>query len=824
MRLSSRTAASRTPPFFAGRAAVVLAAVIGLLLSSPATATAASSGVMPAASANTATASAATAGVADSGIVKTTLVGFDPGTLIDDSLFYDGAAMTAAQIQSFLDQRIGRCQNGRCLNVLTVDISSRDARYSNSTGNLICSAIQGGSMRISELIYRVQTACGISAKVILVTLQKEQGLTTDSAPTEGELRAAMGASCPDTAPCDPAFSGVGPQIVGGVTQLKTYKAARFSRQPGTHYIQYSPTASCGGTNVNITNYATAALYNYTPYQPNAASLAAGSGLGNGCSSYGNRNFYNYYTDWFGSATTQNNPFGGYNLVTERGQFTVQGWALDPNARTTPLTIAVSLDGVSNWATFTADESRGDVAAAYPGYGTRSGMNKTFQVEGGDHRICITARNLGAGSDQDFGCTDVWIETASPYGGTTATAIPGGVQVTGWTLDTDTTESLAVHVYIDGVGSVYRADAFRPDVGQVFPGFGDNHGIDLTIPTALGSHEVCAYGINVGRGMNKLLGCQTVNVAQSADPVGALESLYPEPGGFHVKGWAADPNASGPLAVHIYRGTAGTILSTGVARPDVAGKIPFAGATAGYDAHIDAPAGTSTVCAYGINVGWGSNAGIGCGSVTVRSGNPFGGIDATANGTSVRVRGWAIDPDTTQSIPVHLYVDGVGRAVSANVVRNDVGAAYPGYGAAHGVDTTLELSPGQHSICAYGINSGAGGNALLNCVKVTVEDRSPFGGTDVSVEGTQVRVRGWAIDPDTTDPIAVHVYVDGVGKAVVKADVQRPDVARVYPAFGAAHGIDTLVDVGSGTHQVCSYGINQGAGSNVSLGCYTVTIP
>lgn len=803
-----------------------MSAIVGLLLTSPAPAFAVSQTAVDAAvsDATVAESSAAVSGIADAGIVKTTLAGFDPGNLIDDSLFYDGAAMSAAEIQSFLDRRIGSCQNGQCLNVLDVSISSRAARYSTSTGNLICSAIEGGRMRTSELIYRVQAACGISAKVILVTLQKEQGLVTSRAPSSWNLSAAMGASCPDTAPCDPAFSGVGPQIVGGTTQLKTYRAARFSRQPGTHYIQYNPNAACGGTNVTLSNYATAALYNYTPYQPNPAALRAGYGLGDGCSSYGNRNFYNYYTDWFGATSTQNNPFGGYNLVIERGQFTVQGWALDPDARTTPLTIAVSVDGAANWATFTADETRADVAAAYPGYGLRSGMNKTFEVEGGDHRICITARNVGAGSDQDFGCSDVWIETASPYGGATATAIAGGVKIIGWTLDTDTTEPLAVHVYVDGVGSVHRADAFRPDVGQVFPGFGDNHGIDLAIPTAVGNREVCVYGINVGRGMNKLLGCQTVNVSQSADPVGALESVYPEPGGFRVKGWAADPNATGPLAVHVYRGSTGTVLSTGVARPDVAGKIPFAGGNAGYDAHIDSPAGTSTVCAYGINVGWGANASIGCGTVTVRSGNPFGGIDATASGTSVRVRGWAIDPDTTQSIPVHLYVDGVGRAVSANVVRNDVGAAYPGYGPTHGIDTTWELSPGKHSICAYGINSGPGGNALLNCVDVTVEDRSPFGGTDVAVEGSQVRVRGWAIDPDTVDPIAVHIYVDGVGRAVVKADVQRPDVARVYPSFGPAHGIDALIDVGSGTHQVCSYGINQGAGSNVSLGCYTVTVP
>ena len=228
------------------------------------------------------------------------VTGFDPGNIISDALFYDSNAMSAAQIQSFLDQRIGSCANGRCINVLQAGVSSRGDVVSARTGNVVCRGFNGGTMSVAELIYRVQVACGISAKAILVTLQKEQGLVTSRAPSDWNLRAAMGASCPDTAPCDPAYAGIGPQIVAGTTQLKTYMAGAFSRQPGRHFIGYHPNAGCGGTDVSITNYASAALYNYTPYQPNAAALAAGYGTGDGCSSYGNRNFYQYYSDWFGS--------------------------------------------------------------------------------------------------------------------------------------------------------------------------------------------------------------------------------------------------------------------------------------------------------------------------------------------------------------------------------------------------------------------------------------------------------------------------------------------------------------------------------------------
>lgn len=225
---------------------------------------------------------------------------FNPELIISDDQFYNGNAMTAAQIQAFLDQKIGNCTNGKCLNVAVVPIADQPRRVSGSTGNVICEAMAGGTMRVSELIYRSQRACGISAKVILVTLQKEQGLITSRAPSDYQLRYAMGQGCPDTTGCTTAPAGLATQIYTGTRQLKTYRAAGFARQPGVHYIGYHPNAACGGTNLNIRNYATAALYNYTPYQPNRSALNNLYGSGDGCGSYGNRNFWRDYTDWFGS--------------------------------------------------------------------------------------------------------------------------------------------------------------------------------------------------------------------------------------------------------------------------------------------------------------------------------------------------------------------------------------------------------------------------------------------------------------------------------------------------------------------------------------------
>jgi hypothetical protein len=218
---------------------------------------------------------------------------FTPGMIISDSLFYDGNAMSEAQIQQFLASK------GSGLAGYTFSVNSRSAVYS-SAGNLRCKAFDGGQLAASTIIYRAQVACGISAKVLLVTLQKEQGLVTKSAPSQSAMDRAMGYACPDTAPCAATTLGFGNQVYSGALQFITYKVSGFARQPGWNSIGFSPNAACGATTLYLQNYATAALYNYTPYQPNAAALANLSGTGDGCSSYGNRNFWVYYNSWFGS--------------------------------------------------------------------------------------------------------------------------------------------------------------------------------------------------------------------------------------------------------------------------------------------------------------------------------------------------------------------------------------------------------------------------------------------------------------------------------------------------------------------------------------------
>lgn len=210
-------------------------------------------------------------------------------------------------------------------------------------------------------------------------------------------------------------------------------------------------------------------------------------------------------------------------------------------------------------------------------------------------------------------------------------------------------------------------------------------------------------------------------------------------------------------------------------------------------------------------------------------DPFGSLDAANPGVgSISVGGWVVDRDAAPGpTNVHVYVDGNGVNIgSASSPRPDIGAIFPAFGADHGFNATIGASPGSHTVCAYGINSGPGGNSLLGCRSVTVPTGSPVGSFDMArwSGAGGIRVAGWAIDPDVSDPVTIHAYVDGVGHNLGSATAPRGDVAAAYPGYGAEHGFGAVIPgVGGGTHTVCLYAINIGGGANSSLGCKVVTV-
>lgn len=216
---------------------------------------------------------------------------FNPGDIISDGQFFNPNAMSQAEVQSFLES------HGSALATMTFDTQDQPADDQ-------CAAYEGATGETAAtIIDKSAHACGISQKVLLTVLQKEQHLITTTNPTEFQLKAAMGLSCPDDADCDPQYAGFFNQVYGAANRYQYYtrNEDRYGYHAGTlNTIQYHPDASCGASEVYIENKATALLYIYTPYQPNEAALAAGDGEGDSCSSYGNRNFALIYANWFGN--------------------------------------------------------------------------------------------------------------------------------------------------------------------------------------------------------------------------------------------------------------------------------------------------------------------------------------------------------------------------------------------------------------------------------------------------------------------------------------------------------------------------------------------
>ncbi len=242
---------------------------------------------------------------------------FDPGLVISDSVFFDFGSMTVQQIQDFLNTRVENCRAEDpaidCLKNVRVSIPETPATAPGEVGP--CKAIPAKEQAsAAEVIHSIANACGINPRVLIVTLQKEQGLVTSTKPTSYMYRAAMGFGCPDSDPeiCGKVFVGLFNQLYRAAKQFRWYGNPEGSFtywKPGRVIsMRYNPKSSCGSKSFELKNQATANLYYYTPYTPNEAALTNLYGTGDSCSAYGNRNFWRFYHDWFGS------PIGGGYLL------------------------------------------------------------------------------------------------------------------------------------------------------------------------------------------------------------------------------------------------------------------------------------------------------------------------------------------------------------------------------------------------------------------------------------------------------------------------------------------------------------------------------
>lgn len=214
-------------------------------------------------------------------------------------------------------------------------------------------------------------------------------------------------------------------------------------------------------------------------------------------------------------------------------------------------------------------------------------------------------------------------------------------------------------------------------------------------------------------------------------------------------------------------------------------------------------------------------------------SPYGNVDvmSIASNGLLTVKGWTFDPNVpTGTVNVEVTSDGkaVLPLLPAVKDRPDVGRAFPTAGSQHGFYAQVLLPAGTHEVCVRFINYfGTSGFNTVDCRVLKVTNRTPFGefeSISANPATDRIRVTGWAIDPDTTDPVTILVYNGSNRAATTSAFRYRLDVMHEHPGWGAYHGFDTTISVPPGQHVICVYAVDaQGSPTNAGLGCKIATV-
>ena len=247
------------------------------------------------------------------------------GRIIDDAIFFNNNSMSVQQIQDFLNAKVPVCDRWNpttfsyagkpygppytCLKEYQENPTTKENNIGRFNPDGSPYNVPGG-WSAAQIIKDASSSYGINPQVLVVMLQKETAIVTDTWAAGWQYDRAMGYGCPDNGPnntanCNASYYGFYNQVGNAAWQLKRYTTNpnEYNFKAGvTRNILWQVGGVCGSSPVYLENAATAALYNYTPYQPNQAALNNLYGTGDGCSAYGNRNFWRLFNDWFGSSS------------------------------------------------------------------------------------------------------------------------------------------------------------------------------------------------------------------------------------------------------------------------------------------------------------------------------------------------------------------------------------------------------------------------------------------------------------------------------------------------------------------------------------------
>jgi hypothetical protein len=213
--------------------------------------------------------------------------------IIDDYIFTNSSTMSVADIQGFLNAKVPVCdsyhKNSDGTTPSTPYICLKD--YVDSTSGKTA----------AQLIYDEANGLGMNPQVLLVTLQKEQSLVTDTWPYPSQYKSAMGYGCPESqSVCDAQYYGFYNQVHLGAKLLRVGHDRACGNNlsypgwtVGSQWVRGN-TVTIDTRDTGIGTCATASLYNYTPHRPDSAYTLVNSTT----YYYGNYNFINFFNNWF----------------------------------------------------------------------------------------------------------------------------------------------------------------------------------------------------------------------------------------------------------------------------------------------------------------------------------------------------------------------------------------------------------------------------------------------------------------------------------------------------------------------------------------------
>lgn len=167
--------------------------------------------------------------------------GFDRNRLLADSAFIDAAALTAEEIQAFLET----------------------TPYGTRSG---LADYQQDGVSAAQAIAQASVDFDINPLAILTRAQLEQSLVFKSNPSTAALDKAFGCGCPDGKGCSTTFKGFNKQVACMAGVMRSYLddlEGGGSTIAGWNVGKSKKTLD--GLTVTPANAATAALYTYTPW-------------------------------------------------------------------------------------------------------------------------------------------------------------------------------------------------------------------------------------------------------------------------------------------------------------------------------------------------------------------------------------------------------------------------------------------------------------------------------------------------------------------------------------------------------------------------------